>query len=61
MHYPELSYYIRKMMSIERKVSNKKDLLWNEEWTTYQRKAAKLCNLVKVSEDQFRLVFRHIK
>jgi hypothetical protein len=60
MHLIELSYYIRKMMSIERKVLNKKKLLWNIEWTRYQRKAAKLCSLPEASDDQKRLVFRHI-
>ena len=60
MHNPELSYYIRKMMSIERKVPDKKKLLWNEEWTQYQRKAAKLCNLTQASDVQKRLVFRHV-
>jgi len=59
MHNPELSYYIRKMMAIERKVPVKKDLLWNIEWTTFQRKAAKLCS-VGANESQKRLVFRHV-
>jgi hypothetical protein len=56
----ELSYYIRKMMSIEKKIPNKNDLLWNIEWTQYQRKAAKLCSFPEASEAQKRLVFRHI-
>jgi hypothetical protein len=55
-----LSYYIRKMMSIERRVPNRKKLLWNIEWTRYQRKAAKLCSSPKATEEQKRLVFRHI-
>lgn len=48
------------MMSIEKKIPNRNDLLWNIEWTQYQRKAAKLCSLPEASEAQKRLVFRHI-
>jgi len=59
MHNPELSYYIRKMMAIERNVPVKKDLLWNIEWTTFQRKAAKLCSEA-ADAAQKRLVFRHV-
>jgi hypothetical protein len=58
MKQHELGYYLRKMLSIERKVKNKKKLLWNIEWTTYQRKAAKLCSELPISEKQRELVFR---
>jgi hypothetical protein len=56
----ELSFYIRKMMSIERRIPNKGSLPWNPEWVGYQRKAAKLCSLEEASDAQKRLVFRHI-
>jgi hypothetical protein len=58
MKQHELGYYLRKMLSIERKVKNKKKLLWNIEWTRYQRKAAKLYSEVPANEKQRELIFR---
>lgn len=60
MHSPELGYYIRKMMNVERKLPDRAALLSNCEWLTYQKKAAKLCDTIVPSEDQKRLVFRHM-
>jgi hypothetical protein len=55
-----LSYYIRKMMSIERRVPQKEKIVWNIEWSQYQRKAAKLCSTGVANQAQKELVFRHV-
>jgi hypothetical protein len=60
MNKHELGYYLRKMIKLERQIDNKEDLLWNIEWTTYQRKAAKLCSMLDVTAKQKELVFKHI-